>query len=86
MVKTFRGASTLQNKVARLFTQIDIFGERVEFDIKGAGTVKSVFGAILSLIIFVFITAYAANKFNIMKDRDGTDYQTITANNALDPT
>ena len=66
MVKTFRGASTLRNSPGRMFTQIDIFGEKVEFDIKGASTVKSVFGAILTLGIALVIIAYGTNKFIIM--------------------
>ena len=78
MVKTFRGASTLQNRAGRLFTQIDIFGEKVEFDIKGAGTVKSIFGAILSLGIALIIFAYGTNKFIVMQDRGDTNHQTIT--------
>ena len=75
MVKTFRGASTLQSRTGRLFTQIDIFGEKVEFDIKGAGTVKSIFGAILTLGITCIILAYGTNKFMVMQEREGTDHQ-----------
>ena len=74
MVKTFRGASTLQSRAGRLFTQIDIFGEKVEFDIKGASTVNSIFGAILTLVIAAIIAAYGTNKFTVMQAREGTDY------------
>ena len=86
MVKTFRGASTLQNRAGRLFTQIDIFGEKVEFDIKGAGSVKSIFGAILTLGITCIIIAYGTNKFMVMQDREGTNHQKTTTLKGLDST
>ena len=57
-----------------MFAQFDIFGEKVEFDIKGASSVKSVFGAILTLAIAAIIVAYGMNKFTVMQAREGTDF------------
>ena len=45
---------------------------------------KSVFGTIVSLGIVVTVLAYGTNKFQLMIDREDSDFQTIVNTRALD--
>ena len=53
---------------------MDLFGEKAEFQIEGQSDYKSLCGAILSLGIFTTVIIYAANKFNVMWEFEGTNY------------
>ena len=81
-----KSKSTLFRQPVKLFSQIDIFGETASFDIQGHSSVKGVFGALLSLGIAIVILSYGVNKFMILQAYGGTDYQTVTNQNSLDPT
>ena len=76
MAKQNRKKSAL-DQVGGVFTSIDFFGETADFSIEGKRTVKSVFGALISLVIVVVTFVYGTNKFIIMYNRENTDYQTI---------
>ena len=75
-----------QKKISNLFKEIDLFGEQIVFQIKGADSYKSVLGAIISVVVITIVLAYGYNKFQIMKNFEGTDYQTITNAKALNST
>ena len=68
---------TILRRSERIFSHIDVFGETVGFDIGGAGSVKSIFGALLTLITFCIVFIYGSNKFMVMINREGSDFQTV---------
>ena len=80
-----KSKSRFLSQPAKLFSSIDIFGETASFDIQGRSSVKGVFGALLSLAIGIVILSYGVNKFMVLQAYGGTDYQTVTNQNSLDP-
>jgi hypothetical protein len=51
------------NKLRKLFLNIDQFGRKVELNVKGETSINSIFGAIISLIIYLFILGYGLFRF-----------------------
>ena len=75
MSKNSKRSNRIGGKVNGILSQADLFGETVGFDIRGSTSVKGIFGAFLSLAIMGVVFAYGTNKYLIMKNREGTDYQ-----------
>ena len=73
-------------KIRNIFTKIDFLGETIGFEVKGGNSYKSVLGAILSLGIATVVLVYGSNKYKVMHEYGGTDYQTITNARGLDNT
>lgn len=54
---------SLRKRVARILRKGDIFGEQVKFTVDGNETYTSIYGTIVSLVIFSILLIYSVNKF-----------------------
>ena len=54
------------NRLKKILLGTDIFGHRVELNFNGESSINSIFGAILSLIIYITVSAFAIYRFNVM--------------------
>ena len=54
------------NRLKKILLGTDIFGHRVELNFNGESSINSVFGAILSLIIYITVSAFAIYRFHVM--------------------
>ena len=64
---------------------IDKYGETKSFMIAGNDTYPSVFGTLITLIIFIVIVPFGFNKFIIMRDREDTNFQSTIEERAIGP-
>ena len=62
------------NRLTRLFTQFDFYGEPVNFKIKGTDTFPSCLGTCISLLTMSLLIVYAAEKYLIMTSYGNTTY------------
>ena len=65
-------------KIANVQKSIDIFGERVSFNIDGAESHKSFFGAFVTIIISLIVLSYGLDKFILMTEYRDTIHQETT--------
>ena len=72
------------SEVSRKLMSIDKYGETKSFSIAGNNTYPSVFGTLITLIIFVVIVPFGFNKFIIMRDREDTNFQSTIEERAID--
>ena len=62
------------NSISKAITSADRYGESVHFEIQGSDSHKSILGALISIIIFIFCIGFAINKFMIMIQFGDTTY------------
>ena len=76
------------NRITRMLTSFDMFGEPVSFKVRGADTFPSLLGTIMSMVGIAILIAYAMDKYTIMNsygDALHTSYQeTLTTSNDFD--
>ena len=65
---------SISSSIGNVFKSFDFYGETIGFNIKGAKSVKSVFGTIISLGIVAVVMAYGLNKFIVMINHEGSDF------------
>ena len=63
----------------------DIFGEEIKFNIECQESHGSVFGLLMTLMIFMTISAFGMKKFQVMIEHGDTNHQTIIKKNQLGP-
>ena len=61
------------------FKRLDIFGEGIDFNVRGQNKHKTICGTLLSLVIYFFVIAYAIRKFHVLQDKEDTNYQTFVS-------
>ena len=71
-------------KVIDTFKSIDSFGSGVGFSIKGDGSYKTGFGAVITLIIYVIVGVYAFQKANVLEGRTDTAHTELLRENIVD--
>jgi hypothetical protein len=54
------------NRLNKLFLKTDMFGQRIELNFNGESSINSTFGAILSLVIYITVLAFAIYRYYIM--------------------
>ena len=74
---------TNSNKLRRAILQLDLFGEKVGFNIEGESSRKSIIGTLVSCYIFCVIVPYAYSKFEKMRNYGDTKHQTIRSSESL---
>ena len=52
---------------------------------KGNSSIKTVFGAFISILMFIQLANYSVIKFKVLKNKEDTSYSTVTQVNGLDP-
>ena len=65
MSKKSKGNSFLR-KITNGQKSIDIFGERVNFNIDGSDSHKGIFGSIVTVCIALIVLSYGLDKFFLM--------------------
>ena len=60
-----------------------MFGTNIAFKVDGGDNIGSVFGASISILVALIVTAYGFNKFVIMKYYEDTSYNDYTVKNGL---
>ena len=83
MTKKTQNKSFLK-KIANVQKSIDIFGERVNFNIDGSDSHKSFFGAFVTMIIALIVLSYGLDKFILMTEYRDTIHQETTDTGAID--
>ena len=83
MTKKTKNKSFLK-KIANGQKSIDIFGEKVNFNIDGADSHKSFFGAFVTIIITLIVLSYGLDKFILMTEYRDTIHQETTDTGAID--
>lgn len=66
--------------------QLDLFGETTGFTIEGSKQYPSIFGTVLSLMIFTLVIIYGQNKVTVFYKKGDNSFQEIVNRNELDPT
>ena len=66
---------SLRKRVARILRKGDIFGDQVKFTVDGNETYTSVYGTLVSLVIFAILLPYTVKKFGVMLEREDTRFQ-----------
>ena len=62
--------------LTRVFKSFDLFGESASFTFEsGSQKYNSVIGATISLIVFLFVTLQAAEKYEVLISRGDTNHQ-----------
>ena len=74
---------TLLSRIGEKVMQIDKYGESASFTIAGRSSYPSVYGTIISMLIFTVVIPYGFNKFIVMKNYEDTNFQSITLENAI---
>ena len=59
-------------RLFKLFLKTDMFGQRVELNVNGESSINSTFGAILSIIIYTTVLAFAMYRFYVMVTHSDT--------------
>ena len=54
------------NRLKKLFLGTDMFGQRVELNFNGESSINSILGAIVSLLIYITVSAFAMYRFHVM--------------------
>ncbi len=54
------------NRLKKFFLGTDIFGHRVELNFNGERSINSTIGAIISLLIYITVSAFAIYRFKVM--------------------
>ena len=62
----------IASKVREFVMRFNLFGETINFEIRGQAAHKSFTGLVLSLGIFATLLAYGTNKFLVFKDYQDT--------------
>ena len=74
---------TLLSKIGEKVLQIDKYGESASFNISGRSSYTSVYGTIISMLVFIVVIPYGVNKFVVMKNYEDTKFQAITLENEI---
>ena len=61
------------SKFAQLYKSFDIFDEKPGLTVDGEQSYKSMFGATLSIFMFLLVLVYGVNRFLVMKNREDTN-------------
>ena len=64
--------------------RIDKYGEQASFNMGGNSSFSSVHGTLISILVLAIVIPYGVNKYLVMKDRDDTNFESITIENAFD--
>ena len=67
-----KNKNAVHHRVSSTFKRADIFGQGLTFTVDGNEKYPSVFGAFVSMVIFVALLMYGTNKFKVMLDHDDT--------------
>ena len=59
-------------KLRHKFNKIDIFGETISFNIRGANSFKTTYGAIMTLAVLALTISYAQKRLTILLDYGDT--------------
>ena len=73
-------------KVTDTFKSIDSFGSGVGFSVKGEGTFKTGLGAVITIIIYVIVLYFGADKYGVLTSKGDTTHQEILFENVVPPT
>ena len=74
---------TAKATISRNFKKMDFFSSDVSFRENGGDSFGSVFGACMSLLIFLVVALYGINKFVIMSDYADTQFNEYSIKNGL---
>jgi hypothetical protein len=53
-------------KLKRQILRIDQFGQKVELNVNGETSINSIFGTIVTLFIYITVSAFACYRFQVM--------------------
>ena len=65
------------NRVTRLFTMFDWYGESVNFKVKGQDSLPSCLGTFISLVSIAILIAYAMEKYIVLMSYGDTSYSSV---------
>ena len=74
---------TLLSKIGDKVMQIDKYGESASFNIAGRSSHPSVYGIIITMLVFAIVIPYGINKFVVMQNYEDTYFQSITLENEM---
>ena len=77
--------SKIAKRVREFVMRFNLFGETVNFEIRGQAAHKSFTGLVLSFGIFTTLLAYGTNKFFVFKDYQDTQHQQTIGKNYYKP-
>ena len=64
----------MRKSIATYFKRIDLFGSSVGFTFGGEASYKSVFGALLSLVVYTLTTLQLYEKWIVLVEKGDTNY------------
>ena len=85
MANKQRTQHSLTNILARTLN-IDIFGETKGFEIQGQSHFPSVLGALMTLLITMFVLMYTSEKMQVMFGKDDNSFQQVVKRLSIDRT